>query len=644
MWPFLPTLCNCKEYEHLHGHMLMRQPVAGDAEGLLMVNIFALLQTAYASTAGYRHLIDQALAIHGNSYEKPWKLVLYGDEVVPGNVLATENRRKVWMWYFSFLQFSRVALSKEESWLTLCARRSSTVSAISGGVSQMTAALLKGVFCNDVCDPAENGLVLQRSDGSTLTLFFRFGALLADGGAHKHIWGCKCDSGHRSCMICRNFVTERSGLRDEEDEEILVCSTSNYDELDFAEDDDVLRTIDRLMAKKGELSAASFKLWERACGFVYDPHALLFDASLRKLLCPVSQYHHDWMHGLVVKGVCQTLLHALLTQPQQTCLYEQIRQYVHLWQQPKCRDGDLSKLFSPKRKEANVKAHTFKCSASEMLGILPIVAYFVQVVLLPVARRRNCQRLQQACEALLLVADLVDLLLAASQGRMVEPERILIKVKALLNLCEHSGFKQLMHSKFHWMVHYHQELKRFKTLLTCWVHERKHKLVKCYGAAVFALQHFEKSVISEILAHDLELLKQDGIFDTHVRLANPHPATKNMMAFLRQFLEDYDLQSAYSCVSLCLSPAGSCSRGDFVLLAQCEAGEVLNHFEVRGACLTLLTLYNRVSYDSSTFAATWRKAARPVVLVNSTEVKVALQFRRLSNDEVKSLMPFGHRL
>ena len=69
------------------GPLLTTAPVAGkgssDAE-LLMINPLSLTQAAYSSGGSFRELVHRALAKHGNSTEKPWRLILYGDEVVPG--------------------------------------------------------------------------------------------------------------------------------------------------------------------------------------------------------------------------------------------------------------------------------------------------------------------------------------------------------------------------------------------------------------------------------------------------------------------------------------------------------------------------------------------------------------------------------
>ena len=80
------------------------------------------------------------------SLENPWHIVLYTDEVTPGNPLATMNNRKFHAVYWSFMEFGANALSREEAWCTIAAEYSVHVSKLSAGLSQAVAKLLKCFF------------------------------------------------------------------------------------------------------------------------------------------------------------------------------------------------------------------------------------------------------------------------------------------------------------------------------------------------------------------------------------------------------------------------------------------------------------------------------------------------------------------
>ena len=117
------------------------------------------------------------------------------------------------------------------------------------------------------------------------------------------VFGCKGDAGTRLCMLCSNLVSVSSGLVDESGDDILTCSLVFENQLRFASDDDVKGTIRRLRAHTRSDSAKTFKLQEQALGFSYAETSLLFDESLTDIVHPVSQYCHDWMHGLFATGV-----------------------------------------------------------------------------------------------------------------------------------------------------------------------------------------------------------------------------------------------------------------------------------------------------------------------------------------------------
>lgn len=56
-----------------------------------------------------------ASAAASSSPACPLHIVLYADEVHPGNVLAVTSERKIWAWYWSCLEFGAAALADEDT-------------------------------------------------------------------------------------------------------------------------------------------------------------------------------------------------------------------------------------------------------------------------------------------------------------------------------------------------------------------------------------------------------------------------------------------------------------------------------------------------------------------------------------------------
>lgn len=85
-------------------------------------------------------LIKATVEKYPCSADRPWGIIYYNDEVVPGNVLSADPSRKVQCVYLSFREFGPIALSREEAWFAVLACRSSVVSEVNAGMSQVTAA------------------------------------------------------------------------------------------------------------------------------------------------------------------------------------------------------------------------------------------------------------------------------------------------------------------------------------------------------------------------------------------------------------------------------------------------------------------------------------------------------------------------
>ena len=213
----------------------------------------------------------------------------------------TENHTtgKIWCIYFSFLEFGPVILAREQAWLPVCCQRSTLVSALPGGVSQLAACILEDIFNSNRAEPEILGIQLQGPAKELYKLRFTLGAFLQDGQAHKLLFSVKGDSGTRCCILCQNVVSQGSNLEDA----ILTSLASAEEELILTSDADFQRSVQTLLRKHTELNKGDFAMWQQACGITYNPAALIFQPSLQRLVKPISQWLHDWMHCFFQKGI-----------------------------------------------------------------------------------------------------------------------------------------------------------------------------------------------------------------------------------------------------------------------------------------------------------------------------------------------------
>jgi hypothetical protein len=77
-----------------YGPLLLTVAVQGI--NVQIVNPAAMIYSAVAEGGSYACMVQAALQERPPSFERPWRMAVYSDEVTPGNVTAPDNRRKVW--------------------------------------------------------------------------------------------------------------------------------------------------------------------------------------------------------------------------------------------------------------------------------------------------------------------------------------------------------------------------------------------------------------------------------------------------------------------------------------------------------------------------------------------------------------------
>jgi len=570
-------------------------------------------------------------------------LILYSDEVVPGNALSHDNKRKVWVFYFSWMELGAATLQREESWLCCLVQRSSFVSSLESGVSQIAAAVCKLFFGDLHCDLSEGGMSLQHPNGDTFRLFCKIGMFLQDGGAHKLVWGCKGDAGTKICMLCRNLISMKSEVTDEAGESLVICNIWDEALLDMATDDDIRGSVRRVATASETMTQGAFKRFMQACGWTHCPRGLMLDEQLVDHIKPASQYCHDWMHCLLVHGVFQTVVHLLLTKLAVTDLpniYQTLYEYLQLWTFPIGTNANIHELFSPKKKSANVKAKTFKCTASEGLTVYPILAYFLQAVCRPA---NICA---SEINAFLCLCDIIDMLQAVPR-QIVTAEQLRTSIKLFISWCLNCDWSAWMHSKFHWMLHLPMHLQKFGMLPSCWVHERKHKVVKRYATGIHNTINYEGSIATEVLQHNLAYCSADSAFNFNIALTNPRVIKTALLKILSGMGLSVDPHYCFTSCEVQLASGGKCKQHDIVL-AQINhgdhmCGKIVCHIQVDSRHLSCMSVFDLLSQDKEKRSAEWRCSAEwaNCVLVSTEMILSSLTYSHTAANVIRTLIPFG---
>ena len=367
----------------------------------------------------------------------------------------------------------------------------------------------------------------------------------------------------------------------------------------------------------------------------YQPDSLLFDESLHNVvLRPIQQFLHDYMHLMCVSGVVQTTLFLFLQSMSNNGvgIYQMIKGYIQLWSFPSSRSLNIQNLFLPKREKSNKEAQSFKCSASEALAVLPILAHFIQEVIL---RTGVCI---EECKALLAVSDVLDILHSTSHGCNIEI--LAMKIDQVFDQFEKCDWKNYLHSKFHWLLHMPSHISKFSFLISCWVHERKHRIIKRYSEGIQNTLRFERSVLVQVVSHDLALLLEEDYFGMHARLKNKCKSSKKVLDFFKTVWNE-GIDSCYMCTCAHLEPAGLANKRDVVLLkSKDRVGEVWLFADINKEWVALISFWSFLEKKAT--HSMWNMQEQPE-LVHTAEIMCPLTYRKLEDGKAIVLLPLECR-
>ena len=294
----------------IHGPLLQHMTCLDLDGGPVQIPIthpLACLTHALEASTSFRKFFRQRLADRPATPENPWTIVIYSDEVTPGNVLALANDRKFQAVYWTFLELGTNALSREESWFTVLTEYIAKINELDSGLSQALGAIFK-LFHQPPFDIRRTGITLRLGDGDDdddATRFFaKIDVVLQDGGAHKYTWMCRGDGASRFCMLCKNLFSADSRILAEDGSALLRCNIIKLDEL-IPSTDAELRGRYRHMVRIAPTftSETAFAELQQAFGLTYGKLSIMADPSLDSLISPTNAYTHDWMHGIFVDGV-----------------------------------------------------------------------------------------------------------------------------------------------------------------------------------------------------------------------------------------------------------------------------------------------------------------------------------------------------
>jgi hypothetical protein len=614
----------------------------GEYVDLYVAHPWATLDVCISKSDRFKHHFMKQLRAIPCTLEDPWHLIVYSDEVTPGNVHSPQNNRKFWAVYWSFLELGPAALAHEEFWIPLMAEFSAVVKECSAGLSQVFAGLAKLFFEPHGFNaaPAAGGVLLP-SIG--VRFFVALAIVLQDGGAHKAVWHSR--DGSKMCILCKNLFTVKSEIADADGTELLTCGVCKLADLE-PETSESLRNKARWLEHNRH--KPDFDDLQQALGITYHPHMFLLDRYLDKYVDVAAVFMHDYMHAFWVDGVFNVMLYLLFEAfvQERRPVYKAFSGYLDQWSWPgknNAKASELAKIFSTERTKSNRKAKHIKCSASECWNLLAPLTAFLHEVLL------TFDSCKAECEVFLALLKIIELVSATSR-RKVEPATLLVAAEDFLAKFATTFGVEMTTPKFHWLLHFPEYLQRMHELFerklgygwlqNCFVLERKHKVGKQYAEP---RKHTNKmksgGLLSEILCQTMYDLSAAPALDGLVGGKAPSKAVR--MRILKTLELDNSTEVLVARRSY-HSPVSHSEQNDFVvftcfLTGEMRAGFVQFHALVGGLQLSVITLYKLVSRNNN--YVVWGSDDGSTEWTETERIIDPVSFKRLPNGNVAFYLP-----
>ena len=276
--------------------------VSGEIKKFPIVSPLVLLGHLVAHVPSFARFFSGQLVKHPNNIDQKWRLVIYSDEIVPGNVIKPRNDRKLVALYFSFEEFD-TGTSCEDCWFVLTCIRSNALKDIKDGWSQVFRVAVEKFFESPL--NVANGVMLHIQDHGPHLLFCKVGLVIGDEQAIKNCWSSKGASGTMPCFFCQNITLRGLDLWANDATGHLRSHTEvDMSKLQFHSDRSLKERVQFLKDQHGQVSSAAFAKIEQSLGLNFAPAGALYSDSFWNLLegGPITVTQYDWMHTLLVSG------------------------------------------------------------------------------------------------------------------------------------------------------------------------------------------------------------------------------------------------------------------------------------------------------------------------------------------------------
>jgi len=309
----------------------------------------------------------------------PWHIIVYFDELTPGNVLRPDNKRKAYLIYFTVKEFGDI-IRHENAWLPIGVLRHSVLDQLPGGLSEALRELFWTFFRGPM--NFQDGIEVNHH-GASNKIYAVISNVLGDEAALKSCWNGKGAAGTKCCVCCKNILSKNTDLLDFADMSYFRSIDEVSDaSFDLTSDLDLWSMVDRLSSAWNATTKQEFDDLQKSMGMNFCATGVLADRNLRKHIKPITCHTWDFMHTYLQNGVASVETHLFLRVCDKECglKFSDLHKFCSSdWQQC-CRESRkaFAEVFTDAREDAT--HDSFKGSASELLAVLPILRHVAELV------------------------------------------------------------------------------------------------------------------------------------------------------------------------------------------------------------------------------------------------------------------------
>ena len=533
---------------------------------------------------------------------KPLTVILYMDELCPGNPYRPDNGRKLQGIYWCIRQWPDWLLRRSGMWPVLGVILSRTVDQMAGGISALYARILEICFSDGHHTMLDGMQLLCKGEAFSVT--FEYGGLLADEDCLKKVHGYKGAQGNKPCMDCSNLMKVANPALLPAGAKHL--STSTLDGIDFNTNEDIWEIADVL--KETVDAHLPIAEMETSRGVKYNRHGLLLNKALRKIHLPIDHYLRDWMHILVSGGTANAQMHAVAKALKiENVPTSIIQKYSTEYTLP-AKYGTVSKEWTA---TARFSGKEFNSFASPMLTLVPIIGAFL------VDHCSHKASMPPHIECWLLLVQILGVLTCGGTQAVEYMEYLVDLIEK-----HHKLFVELypknIKPKWHHMLHLPRQYETMKKIISCFVTERKHRSLK--RSALYVFRYLEHTSLADLVTQQCEqILDGHSLFQREFLV---HPSTIEVGG-----------QNIKRANAACLE-CGNIHARDIVYVKGGQLVRLTAFWEYKAGLLTAQgTRCYKVGEHKYRDSAT-------VVFVESHFIIDAVAYRKRDDGDLRVLLPF----